>query len=146
MKQILLRILLIEILLGTWVLEPAFGSEAFRSISRSLCQGVGRRGQQRPCGLRRLHSAPNELNEYLDELAAVKPDEFAQWSQEDRLALLLNLYNGWTLRLIIDHYPLKSIRQIGTLPGAAWRQLIVRFGGQVMTLDHLENKVIHRLP
>jgi hypothetical protein len=52
------------------------------------------------------------------------------------------LYNARTLRLITDHYPLKNIRDIGTLPGAAWRQLIGRFGGRIMTLDHLENKII----
>jgi len=90
----------------------------------------------------RLQAAPQELDAYLNELAAVNPGQFAGWSREDRLALLLNLYNAWTLRLILDHYPLKSIRDIGTLPGAAWRRLIVRFGGQVMSLDHLENRII----
>src|SRR5262249_25158474 len=64
----------------------------------------------------RLQAAPQELDAYLNELAAVNPGQFAAWSREDRLALLLNLYNAWTLRLIIDHYPLKSIRDIGTLP------------------------------
>jgi hypothetical protein len=89
-----------------------------------------------------LRAKPGELNTYLEGLAAVKPADFAGWTPENRLALLLNLYNAWTLRLIADHYPVKSIRDIGTLPGAAWRELIVRFGGQIMSLDHLENKVI----
>ena len=89
-----------------------------------------------------LQSAPQDLDAYLNELATITPEEFATWSRENRLALLLNLYNARTLRLIIDHYPLKSIRNIGTLPGAAWRQLVVRFGGQIMALDHLENKII----
>lgn len=90
----------------------------------------------------KLKADPVELDAYLKEIAAVPPAEFARWPEADRLALLLNLYNAQTLRLIIDHYPLKSIRDIGTLPGAAWRGLIVRQGGQVMTLGHLENKVI----
>jgi len=51
-----------------------------------------------------LRTAPTELDAYLNELAAVKPDEFAAWNRENRLALLLNLYNARTLRLIIDHY------------------------------------------
>jgi hypothetical protein len=89
-----------------------------------------------------LKAAPVDLDAYLTEIAAVKPGEFTQWPKEDRLALLLNLYNAQTLRLIIDHYPLKSIRSIGILPGAAWRQLIVRFGGQVMSLEHLEHEII----
>ncbi len=90
----------------------------------------------------KLKAAPTELDAYLKEIAAVPAVEFARWSEADRLALLINLYNAQTLRLIIDHHPLKSIRSIGTLPGAAWRGLIVRHGGQIMSLDHLENKVI----
>jgi len=90
----------------------------------------------------KLNAAPAELDSYLKEIAAVPAAEFARWPEADRLALLINLYNAQTLRLIINHYPLKSIRSIGTLPGAAWRELIVRQGGRIMTLDHLENKVI----
>jgi hypothetical protein len=90
----------------------------------------------------RLKAAPGELDAYLNEVAAVTPEDFVAWSRDNRLALLLNLYNARTLRLIIDHYPLKSIRDIGVLGGAAWRELVVRFGGQIMSLDHLENNVI----
>jgi hypothetical protein len=90
----------------------------------------------------RLKSGPEELDAYLNNLAAVRPADFASWPRENRLALLLNLYNARTLRLIIDHYPLKTIRDVGVLPGAAWRQLLVRFGGQLMTLSHLENDII----
>ncbi|MSU53302.1 MAG: hypothetical protein CK538_02340 [Opitutia bacterium] len=68
--------------------------------------------------------------------------KFARWPKADRLALLINLYNAQTLRLIITHYPLESIRSIGALPGAAWREMIVRQGGRIMTLDQLEHKVI----
>jgi len=90
----------------------------------------------------RLQATPAELDAYLLELASVPPAEFAGWNEADRLALLLNLYNAQTLRLIADHYPVKSIRSIGFLPGAAWRELIVRFGGRIMTLSHLENEII----
>ena len=64
-----------------------------------------------------LQAAPKELDAYLAEIASVKPGDFAKWARDERLALLLNLYNAQTLRLIIDHYPLKSIRAIGLLPG-----------------------------
>lgn len=90
----------------------------------------------------KLKGAPADLDGYLKEVGAISAADFAKWSKGDRLALLLNLYNAQTLRLIVDHYPVKSIRSIGTLPGAAWRELGVRFGGQMMSLDHLENKVI----
>lgn len=90
----------------------------------------------------KLKANPVELDAYLQEIAVVPAAAFARWPEVDRLALLLNLYNAQTLRLIINHYPLQSIRDIGTLPGAAWSELIVRQGGQVITLDHLEHKMI----
>jgi len=90
----------------------------------------------------RLKASPAELDTYLEQIATLPPAEFAAWERADRLALLLNLYNAETLRLIRDEYPVKSIRSIGVLPGAAWRRLGVRFGGQIMSLSHLENEVI----
>jgi Protein of unknown function, DUF547 len=90
----------------------------------------------------KLKAAPAELDAYLKDIESVPVADFAKWGKGERLALLLNLYNAQTLRLIVNHYPVKSIRSIGALPGAAWRELIVRFGGQMMSLDHLENKII----
>lgn len=89
-----------------------------------------------------LKARPAELDAYLAEVAAVPAAEFAGWPRADRLALLLNLYNAATFRLIADHHPVKSIRDIGTLSGAAWRMPVVRLGGQLITLDHLEHRII----
>ena len=89
-----------------------------------------------------LKAQPGELNRYLETLAQIPPAEFEQWPENERLACLINLYNATTLKLIVDNYPLKSIRNLGVLPGAAWREFTVRFGGQLLTLDHLENKII----
>ena len=89
-----------------------------------------------------IKAHPEELDGYLDDLAKIPAAAFGKLPESDRLACLLNLYNAATLKLITDHYPLTSIRSIGVLPGAAWRDLRVRFGGQIMTLEHLENKII----
>jgi hypothetical protein len=91
-----------------------------------------------------LKENSSELDAYLEQLASVPPDDFKKWTKEQQLALYLNLYNAQTLRLIINYYPLKSIRKIGFLPGAAWRIQNVRFGGHVITLDHLENGIIRK--
>jgi hypothetical protein len=39
---------------------------------------------------------------------------------DQKLAFWINAYNAYTLKLVLDHYPLKSIRSIGFLPGAAF--------------------------
>jgi hypothetical protein len=89
-----------------------------------------------------LKADPADLDQYLQSIAAIPSSEFETWTEEEQLALFLNLYNAQTMKLIIEEYPLKSIRDIGVLPLAAWRIHNVRFGGNIMTLSYLENKVI----
>ena len=91
-----------------------------------------------------LKAAPRALDDYLAALAAVPEAEFKVWSEPQRLAFLINLYNAATLRLILDHYPLKSIRSIGLLPGAAWKQEGVSLFGKKISLDHVEHGIIRQ--
>jgi Protein of unknown function, DUF547 len=91
-----------------------------------------------------LKAAPAPLDAYLATLAAVPQVEFAGWPEKNRLTLLINLYNAATLRLILDHYPVKSIRSIGWLPGAAWKKEGVPLFGKKISLDHVEHGIIRK--
>ncbi len=91
-----------------------------------------------------LKEQPAALHTYLDQVAAVPELEFKRWSEAERLALLINLYNAATLKLIVDHYPVKSIKDIGGLLRGPWKQKVVRLFGQVITLDHLEHEIIRK--
>ena len=50
---------------------------------------------------------------YLRSLSAVTKTEFAGFSREQQMAFLINAYNAFTVKLILDHYPVKSIKDIG---------------------------------
>ena len=89
-----------------------------------------------------LKAAPAGLDGYLATLAAVPEAEFNAWPEPARLAFLLNLYNATTLKLIADHHPVASIKQIGGLLKGPWKQEVVRAWGRVFTLDELEHKLI----
>jgi hypothetical protein len=91
-----------------------------------------------------LNRNPAMLDQYLDQVAAVPEAEFRRWSEDDRLALLLNLYNAATLKLIVDHYPVNSIKDIGGFLRGPWKQKVVRLFGRVITLDHLEHEIIRK--
>ena len=121
---------------------PAWATEPFDQTHARFARVLAAVVKDALVDYKKLKAGPAELDAYLQAVASVPAAEFARWSEADRLALLLNLYNAQTLRLIVNHYPVKSIRSIGLLPGAAWSELNVRFGGQILTLDHLEHKII----
>jgi hypothetical protein len=53
-------------------------------------------------------------------------------------ALLINLYNGWTISLIADHYPVSSIRDIGN----PWTTPFCLAGGKKYTLDQIQKDIL----
>jgi hypothetical protein len=91
-----------------------------------------------------LKAAPRPLDCYLAQLANVGESEFERWPEKDRLAFLINLYNAATLKLIVDRYPVKSIRSIGWIPGSAWKQNVVQLFGRKISLDELEHGIIRK--
>ena len=86
------------------------------------------------------NSAP--LDNYLTSVAEITSDDFERWKTEDQLACLINLYNAATIRLILDEYPIKSIKDIGFLPHAAWRREFVSLWGDQVSLNHIEHELI----
>lgn len=89
-----------------------------------------------------LKAHPQDLNRYLDQVAAVSKAEFKKWSEPQQIAFLSNAYNAYTLRLIIDHYPLKSIKDIGSFISGPWDQPVVKLFGETINLNTVEHKIL----
>jgi hypothetical protein len=79
------------------------------------------------------------LKQYLDSLSSVKEEEYKNFTKEEKLSFLINAYNAFTVQLILDHYPISSIRKIGFLPGAAWRKNFFTLLGEKRNLDWIEH-------
>lgn len=90
------------------------------------------------------HGQP-ALNAYLSALSAASPAE-SGWTREQRLAFWMNAYNAFTIRLILDHYPLPSIRSIGILPLAAFRMKFIPLGAgrTPISLNVIENGILRK--
>ena len=54
-----------------------------------------------------------KLNNYLNILTANPPDR-SSWPDDEQLAYWINLYNAFTIKLIIKNYPVQSIKDIGS--------------------------------
>src|SRR5688572_1666119 len=62
-------------------------------------------------------------------------------SRNEQLAFYINAYNAWTIRLVLDKYPIKSVKEQSLLWGNFTRKLI-RLGGKKMSLNYLEKEII----
>ena len=91
-----------------------------------------------------LKADPKPLQEYLGTLAGVTESQFQGWSEPRRIAFLTNLYNAATLRLILDHYPIKSIKDIGSWRKGPWDQPVVPLLGKTITLNKLEHGILRK--
>lgn len=70
------------------------------------------------------------------------------WTSQQRMAFWINAYNAFTLRVIVDHYPIQSrwltlqprnsIRQIG----GVWTDLTWPAAGRAVTLDDIEHRIL----
>ncbi|MCP4151897.1 MAG: DUF547 domain-containing protein, partial [bacterium] len=77
------------------------------------------------------------FNGYLDSLYKADISDF---SRREKLAFWINAYNAYTIKLILDNYPLKSIRDLSR----PWKQKICRVTGKTVSLDHIEHKILRK--
>ncbi len=79
------------------------------------------------------------LGTYVEQLQSLDPDKL---DREDQLAYWINLYNAVTLRLILDHYPVKSIRDLAGEFESPWKRPLVEVNGKSISLDAIEHQII----
>ena len=82
-----------------------------------------------------------KLAAYVEDLQGLKP---SQMSADEQIAYWANLYNAKTLEIIIDNYPVDSIRDIGGnfIAKGPWKMDVVTVEGQVMSLDNIEHDTV----
>ena len=83
------------------------------------------------------------IKAYTDYLASQNPDAL---SQNDQIAYWANLYNALTVNLILDEYPVKSIRKIkaGAFSIGPWKRDEVTVNGKVLSLNDIEHEILRK--
>jgi len=90
----------------------------------------------------------SQLETYLDLLSTHAPDR-KTWSKEKQLAYWINAYNAFTVKLIVDHYPVESIRDLGPklkipLVNDVWHYKFFQIGGVETSLDEIEHGILRK--
>ncbi len=76
---------------------------------------------------------------YLTSLSENMPEE--NWSKENTLAYWINVYNAFTVKLIIDNYPLQSIKDIKD----PWDLRFFKLGTKWYTLNDVEHRILRKM-
>lgn len=87
-----------------------------------------------------------KFNKYLALLSANHPNK-KNWSKNERLAYWINAYNAYTIELILDHYPVSSIKDIkdGTaFINSVWDIKFINIEGEEYDLNNIEHNILRQ--
>lgn len=89
----------------------------------------------------------DQLDAYANELSQNPPSE--SWSDKEKIAYWINAYNVFTVKLIVDNYPVKSIKDLNpslSIPTvrSIWTKEWFQIGGKDFSLDRIEHKILRK--
>ena len=85
----------------------------------------------------------DRLDAYLNLLSNNPPKD--TWTKNETLAFWINAYNAFTVQLIVKHYPVKSIKDIGGpiyRVNTSWDIKFIKIGTEELDLNNIEHQKI----
>ncbi|WP_245552514.1 DUF547 domain-containing protein [Cyanobium gracile] len=115
--------------------QPPLDPGPYNAVLRTVVDGRGL------VDYAALQRDPAQLDRYIEALGALAPERFASWPEAEQIALLINAYNAFTLRAIIDNDPIRP--SIKAIPGV-WKFRRHQLMGRGLTLDGIEHEILRR--
>ena len=157
----------VSLMLGLMSARPACAAEPIDLFRQSAARGgatvdhsawdrllkayvqPGSDGLNRVDYSRFKRSGHAELKTYIHQMETVDP---AMLARPEQFALLANLYNAKTVDIILDKYPVKSIKDISlgggllaAVTGGPWKAKVLRIKGVDISLDDIEHGILRPL-
>lgn len=78
----------------------------------------------------------SKLNTFLRTLSNTKIN--TAWTKNDKIAYWINVYNAYTVKLILNNYPVSSIKEIDR----PWKTEFFPINGKLMSLHEVEHGIL----
>lgn len=79
-------------------------------------------------------------------LGGLKTVSLAEFQSEpERLAFWINTYNILAVKMVVDHYPVESIKDVGSLFSPVWKRDAGEVAGKMRTLNEVEHEILRRM-
>jgi len=137
MKHWIYFIILIILPFADMHAQSAPSHDAFTKILQKHVDDNGRVDYQG------LKTNVEKLDRYLGMLQKNPPQ--TSWSDSERKAYLINAYNGFTLKLIVSHFPVESIKDIGGFLESPFSIRFAKLGTQTYSLDNIEKDMLLKM-
>ena len=83
-----------------------------------------------------------KLHTYLEQLQQIDPRDY---QKNEQLAYWANLYNALTIDVVLKHYPIDSIKDIGDGFTGPWNMELITIAGKPITLNQIEHGILRGL-
>lgn len=127
--------------------DPSKFDHRYTFYTQVLRNVVVQQGKQTRVNYKKLGKDLIDLNKSLERFSKVKPNEYNHWTDDQKLAFLINVYNAFTLKLVVDNPGIKSLKDLGSIfnPYKAWKIDFIPLFQKKISLDTVEHEMIRKL-
>jgi hypothetical protein len=93
---------------------------------------------------KKLKNNKAELDSYVSEIEKVKKESYDSFTKKQKLAFLINAYNALTIKLVRDHYPVDSIKDIAGFLTSVFSKKFFKIFGVERSLSWIEHDVLRK--
>ncbi len=127
-----MRPVIIALLIGSWL---GFAHADDAAYASALARHVGPEGVDY-AGWKASEQDRAALVAFTEEVAGA---EIKSLRKDERLAFLINAYNAWMMRIVLDNYPIRSVKDIAPNFGV-FDQKRIKVARKTLSLNELEKE------
>ncbi|MDT8445337.1 MAG: DUF547 domain-containing protein [bacterium] len=112
----------------------------YGSWNAVLEQAWHQQGHQTYLDYASLKADRTSLNRATEEFRRLDRAQFDSWNESQQLAFWINAYNLFSVQLVVEHYPVESIKEIGPFYRSPFGLEFFQLFGQDYSLDEIEHQ------
>ncbi len=82
------------------------------------------------------------LDSFVTTCGQVSFEQYRAFTKNEKLAMMLNLYNAAAIQYILNHWPVESIQDIGGLFTSPWNEKFLTLFGHEASLGMIEHDIL----
>lgn len=137
MKRLMIFTALLMLSFNTFAAEPNWS--AYAEVLKSVHQGTKNNVRLALVDYQVLKEN-GKLEAAYQELSNFPAKSLS--NKEEKLAFYINAYNILALKMVLDHWPVDSIKDVGSLISPVWGKSAGSIDGKTVSLDEIENKTL----